>query len=180
MPDLTLTIGIADDDVWHMAADAWFIDGKRGDADEIDGSIELLRTDLKTVAAAVGLKRVGFKRLSNVVELYVERLSFRMPWLTDRRVRTFNRGPSGNSGDSSASPALSAALGDEAPLVPSPATWAFDKTGSPASPACGVEGAADAPSRTVRRAHRAESPPPSASRRPRRAGRHAAYFPHPD
>ena len=49
-----------------MAADAWFIDGKRGDADEIDGSIELLRTDLKTVAAAVGLKRVGFKRLSNV------------------------------------------------------------------------------------------------------------------
>jgi len=92
VPDLTLTISSTDYDAWHTAATAWFIDGKRGDANEIDGSIELLSPDLKTVLATVGLKGVGFKRFErrgfvanaeNVsvfkVQLYVEQLSFDMP-----------------------------------------------------------------------------------------------------
>jgi len=92
VPDVTLTIGLADHDAWHTAAKAWFIDGKRTDAHEIDGSIELLSADLRTVVATIGLNRVGFKRFERrglapttgtasffKVELYVEQLSFTMP-----------------------------------------------------------------------------------------------------
>lgn len=92
VPDLTLTISSADYDAWHAAATAWFIDGKRGNANEIDGTIELLSSDLRTVLATIGLTGVGFKRFERrgfvanaetasvfKVQLYVEQLSFDMP-----------------------------------------------------------------------------------------------------
>jgi len=92
VPDLTLTISSRDYDAWHTAARSWFIDGKRGDAHEIDGSIELLSPDRRTTLATVGLKGVGFSRFERhkfeahadtvavfKVQLYVEQLTFDMP-----------------------------------------------------------------------------------------------------
>jgi hypothetical protein len=92
VPNLTLRIGNPDYDAWHTAAKAWFVDGKRAKENEIDGSIELMSPDMRTVNATIGLTGVGFKRFERRglvadaqntsdfrVELYVQQLSFSMP-----------------------------------------------------------------------------------------------------
>lgn len=93
VPDIKLTISAADFPVWAEAARKWFIDGKRLDADEMQGRITLLGPTLDEAKALgwIDLVNVGFKTFSApeadptgkaqealqfTVELYVEKMAF--------------------------------------------------------------------------------------------------------
>jgi len=91
VPDLRVSISLADYDAWSRAARAWFIDGRHLEGDEMDGVITLLAPDLQTPLGEIVLGRVGFKRFSPLpapdgsdplyrftVDLYVERMSLRL------------------------------------------------------------------------------------------------------
>jgi phage tail-like protein len=93
VPDITLTISAADFAPWAAAAQAWFVEGKRMEADELQGSITLLDPTL-TDANALGtitLGNVGFKAFTPpeadanaghlatfTVVLYVERMGLEL------------------------------------------------------------------------------------------------------
>lgn len=91
VPDLRISVSLADYDAWAQAARAWFIDGHHLDSDEMDGVITLLTPDLQTPLGEIVLGNVGFKRFSQLpaadgsdalyrftVDLYVERMSLRL------------------------------------------------------------------------------------------------------
>jgi hypothetical protein len=91
VPDLRISISLADYDAWAQAAHAWFVDGRHLEADEMDGVITLLTPDLQTPLGEIVLGNVGFKRFSQLpaadgsdalyrftVDLYVERMSLRL------------------------------------------------------------------------------------------------------
>ena len=91
VPDLRLSISAADYDAWAQAAQAWFIEGRHLEGDEMNGLITLLTPDLQTPLGAISLGNVGFKRFSQLppsdgtdalyrftVDLYVERMSLRL------------------------------------------------------------------------------------------------------
>lgn len=91
VPDLRISISLADYDAWAQAAHAWFVDGRHLEADEMDGVITLLTPDLQTPLGEIVLGNVGFKRFSQLpaadgsdalyrftVDLYVERMSVRL------------------------------------------------------------------------------------------------------
>jgi len=91
VPDLRISISLADYDAWAQAARAWFLDGRHLEADEMDGVITLLTPDLQTPLGEIVLGNVGFKRFSQLpaadgsdalyrftVDLYVERMSLRL------------------------------------------------------------------------------------------------------
>jgi len=91
VPDLRISISLADYDAWSNAARAWFIDGRHLEGDEMDGVITLLTPDLQTPLGEIALGNVGFKRFSQLpaadgsdalyrftVDLYVERMSLRL------------------------------------------------------------------------------------------------------
>lgn len=90
VPDLKLSIGDADLPAWADAARTWFIDGKHGDGEELNGRIVFLSTDLQTELGQISLGKVGFKRFAERdttetsgqlgrfnVELYVETMAFK-------------------------------------------------------------------------------------------------------
>lgn len=91
VPDLRISISLADYDAWAQAAHAWFVEGRHLEADEMDGVITLLTPDLQTPLGEIVLGNVGFKRFSQLpaadgsdalyrftVDLYVERMSLRL------------------------------------------------------------------------------------------------------
>jgi len=91
VPDLRVSISLADYDAWSRAARDWFIDGRHLEGDEMDGVITLLTPDLQTPLGEIVLGNVGFKRFSQLpaadgsdalyrftVDLYVERMSLRL------------------------------------------------------------------------------------------------------
>jgi hypothetical protein len=91
VPDLRISVSLADYDAWAQAAQSWFIDGHHLDGDEMDGVITLLTPDLQTPLGEIVLGNVGFKRFSQLpaadgsdalyrftVDLYVERMTLRL------------------------------------------------------------------------------------------------------
>lgn len=63
VPDLQLTISVADHPAWAAAAKAWFVDGQRLEANELQGRLTLLDPTLDEANAlgAITLGNVGFK-----------------------------------------------------------------------------------------------------------------------
>ena len=91
VPDLRISVSLADYDAWAQAARDWFVDGRRLEGDEMAGVITLLTPDLQTPLGEIVLGNVGFKRFSALptaagsdalyrftVDLYVERMSLRL------------------------------------------------------------------------------------------------------
>jgi len=66
VPDITLTIGMADYPAWAEAARAWFVDGKHLEANEMPARITLLDPTLAEAKALgwIDLGHVGFKAFS--------------------------------------------------------------------------------------------------------------------
>jgi hypothetical protein len=91
VPDLTLTISMADHEAWADAAKRWFIDGERAESSEMAGRIVFLGPNLKEELGEVSLRNIGFKRFSWIpsegapdsisrfnVDLYVEKMAFKI------------------------------------------------------------------------------------------------------
>jgi len=91
VPDVALTISMADLQPWAETAKKWFVDGQHLETDEMDGRIVFLGPDLKEELGEISLKHVGLKKFSNddedasalktarfKVELYVERMTFQI------------------------------------------------------------------------------------------------------
>jgi hypothetical protein len=96
VPDIKISVSMADYDPWQQAAKKWFIDGKHLGGDEMEGSIELLGPDMQQVVGTIELKNCGFKKFSKGaleansekiarfdVEFYCEHMTFKMPY-TDK------------------------------------------------------------------------------------------------
>jgi len=95
VPNLKLTISMADIEAWRTWHETFVIDGKCADTDELTGSITFLGPDLNEVLATIELDHVGIismqeaKKEANKeevarfeVELYVEAMRFK-PTETD-------------------------------------------------------------------------------------------------
>lgn len=89
VPDLKLSISMADHQPWADAAKKWFVDGFHEEGDETGGRIVFLGPDMKKELGEIQLDRVGFKKFSKddleansekiarfSVELYVEKMKF--------------------------------------------------------------------------------------------------------
>jgi len=89
VPNLRLTISMADIDPWMDWHKSFVIDGKASDADELAGSITFLGPDLVAELATIELSHVGIISLETessaankeavarfTVELYVEKMAF--------------------------------------------------------------------------------------------------------
>lgn len=89
VPDLSLSISMADHQPWADAAKKWFVDGYHEEGDEMGGRIVFLGPDMKKELGEITLERVGFKKFSKddleansekiarfTVELYVEKMAF--------------------------------------------------------------------------------------------------------
>jgi len=64
VPDIKISVSMADYDPWQQAAKKWFIDGKHLGGDEMEGSIDLLGPDMQQVVGTIELKNCGFKKFS--------------------------------------------------------------------------------------------------------------------
>jgi len=93
VPDLKLSISMADHDAWAQAARKWFVDGHHLEGDEMSGRIVFLGPDMKEELGEVELQNVGFKKFSTDaseankeaiarfnVELYVEKMKFKLKY----------------------------------------------------------------------------------------------------
>jgi hypothetical protein len=91
VPDLKLSISMADHQPWADAARKWFVDGHHEENDETTGRIVFLGPDMKKELGEINLERVGFKKFSKddleansekiarfSVELYVEKMTFKL------------------------------------------------------------------------------------------------------
>lgn len=89
VPNLKLTISMADIEPWRMWHQSFIIDGKCAEEDELTGSITFLGPDLKEELAEIQLDHVGLISLQQAkqeankeevarfeVELYVEQMNF--------------------------------------------------------------------------------------------------------
>jgi hypothetical protein len=89
VPDIKLSISMADYQAWADAAKKWFVDGQHLEGDEMQGSITFLGPDMKTEIGSIDLMNCGFKKFSKDdleansekiarfnVELYVEKMVF--------------------------------------------------------------------------------------------------------
>jgi hypothetical protein len=89
VPDIKLSISMADYDKWADRAKAWFVDGNHSENNEMTGSITFLAPDMKAELGRIDLMNVGFKKFSEddreansekisrfSVELYVEKMAF--------------------------------------------------------------------------------------------------------
>jgi hypothetical protein len=96
VPDIKISVSMADYEPWQQAAKKWFIDGHHLGGDEMEGSIELLGPDMQQVVGTIELKNCGFKKFSKGaleansekiarfdVEFYCEHMTFTMPF-TDK------------------------------------------------------------------------------------------------
>ena len=91
VPDLKLSISMADHQLWADAARAWFVDGMHEESNEMDGRIVYLGPDMKKELGEITLMNVGFKKFSKddleansekiarfSAELYVEKMAFKI------------------------------------------------------------------------------------------------------
>lgn len=91
VPDLKLSISMADYDAWAQAAKKWFVDGKHLETDEMTGRIVFLGPDMKEELGEIELQNVGFKSFKTdeltansesvlrfSPELYVEKMVFKI------------------------------------------------------------------------------------------------------
>jgi hypothetical protein len=90
-PDLKFSISKADHQAWADAARKWFVDGNHLEADEMNGLIEFLGPDMKTVLGSIELLGCGFKKFGQDsmeansekiarfnVEMYCEGMKFNL------------------------------------------------------------------------------------------------------
>lgn len=91
VPDLKLTISMADHEAWAQAAKSWFVDGNHLAGNEMQGRIVFLGPNMKDELGEITLKNCGFKKFSEEdreansekisrfsVELYVEGMEFNL------------------------------------------------------------------------------------------------------
>jgi hypothetical protein len=93
VPDLKLSISMADHDAWAKAAKSWFVDGNHLENNEMNGEILFLgpQMDDKKPLGSIQLHNIGFKKFSKddfeansekiarfSVELYVEKMEFKI------------------------------------------------------------------------------------------------------
>jgi hypothetical protein len=64
IPDITMQISMADYDPWEQRCKRWFIDGQHLAADEMQGSVTLLRPNMKDEVGRIDFKNMGFKEFS--------------------------------------------------------------------------------------------------------------------
>jgi hypothetical protein len=96
VPDVKVSVSMADYEPWANAAKAWFIDGKHLSENEMNGSVELLGPNVSDVIGTIHLMQCGFKKFSKQtfeansekvarfdVEFYCEQMKFDMPY-TDK------------------------------------------------------------------------------------------------
>lgn len=89
VPDIKLSISMADYAPWAAAAKKWFIDGHHLESDEMEGRIVFLGPNMSDELGSIDLKNVGFKKVSRQaleansekiarfdVEFYVEKMIF--------------------------------------------------------------------------------------------------------
>jgi hypothetical protein len=91
VPEIKLTISMADHDAWAQAAKKWFVDGHHLEGDEMTGSIKFLDPNMSDQLGEIELHNVGFKKFAEedreansekisrfTVELYVEKMKFHL------------------------------------------------------------------------------------------------------
>jgi hypothetical protein len=91
VPDLKVSISMADYQPWADAAKAWFVDGMHEENNEMEGRIVFLGPDMKKELGEISLQNVGFKKFNKgdseanaekiarfEVELYVEKMEFKI------------------------------------------------------------------------------------------------------
>jgi hypothetical protein len=91
VPDLKVSISMADYQPWADHAKAWFVDGNHLEGNEMTGRIVFLGPDMKEELGSIDLQNVGFKKFSEDdkeansekiarfnVELYVEKMTFNL------------------------------------------------------------------------------------------------------
>jgi hypothetical protein len=91
VPDVKLSISMADYDAWAQAAKKWFVDGQHLEENEMQGRIVFLNPNMKDEIGEVELHNCGFKKFSKddfeantekiarfSVELYVEKMTFKL------------------------------------------------------------------------------------------------------
>jgi hypothetical protein len=89
VPNIKVSISMADFDAWFQAATKWFVDGDHDETHEMSGAIVMLAPDMKTEIGRVTLKNCGFAKFlrapleaaSDTVarfscEFYVEAMEF--------------------------------------------------------------------------------------------------------
>ena len=91
VPDLKLSVSMADHQPWADAAKKWFVDGYHTEGEEMEGRIVFLDPNMKDELGEISLQNVGFKKFSKedseansekiarfTVELYVEKMVFKI------------------------------------------------------------------------------------------------------
>jgi len=91
VPDLKVSVSMADYDQWQQAAKSWFIDGNHLAGNEMQGSLVLLGPNMKDTIGTVEFKNCGFKKFSKQTleansekiarfdaEFYVEGMTFKL------------------------------------------------------------------------------------------------------
>lgn len=91
VPDVKLSISMADYQAWADAAKKWFVDGQHLEENEMQGRIVFLNPNMKDEIGEIELQNCGFKKFSKDdleansekiarfnVELYVEKMSFKL------------------------------------------------------------------------------------------------------
>ena len=89
IPDLKVSVSMADYDQWAGPAKSWFVDGNHLAGNEMQGAIVLLNPNMKDEIGRIELKNCGFKKFSKQtleansekiarfdVEFYVEGMTF--------------------------------------------------------------------------------------------------------
>jgi hypothetical protein len=91
VPDVKLSISMADYQAWADAAKKWFVDGQHLEENEMQGRIVFLNPNMKDEIGEIELMNCGFKKFSKDdleansekiarfnVELYVEKMVFKL------------------------------------------------------------------------------------------------------
>ena len=91
VPDIKLSISMADYQPWADAAKKWFVDGQHLEENEMSGRIVFLNPNMKDEIGEITLTNCGFKKFSKDdleansekiarfnVELYVEKMTFKL------------------------------------------------------------------------------------------------------
>ena len=98
VPDIKLSISMADYPAWADSAKKWFVDGQHLEENEMQGSITFLGPDMTDEIGGIDLINCGFKKFSQDdfeadsekiarfnVELYVEKMRFTLNYLDVRK-----------------------------------------------------------------------------------------------
>ena len=91
VPDIKLSIGMADYQAWADAARKWFVDGQHLEENQMQGRIAFLDPGMKDEIGSIDLINCGFRKFSQgdfeansekiarfSVELYVEKMAFKL------------------------------------------------------------------------------------------------------